>query len=96
MPTQGRRATAGDRAEDRSLLHTEPRMLRDEGVTLRVEDIGHLQHRPRHGTLGRNRFSRDRGTARGVGTASRSRGFGAAWRWRGDRWRSTVVWVRSA
>ena len=36
------RATAHDRPEDRALLHAQPRMLLDEGVTLRVEDIGHL------------------------------------------------------
>ena len=41
--------TARDRAQHRSLLHAEPRMLVDEGVTLRVEDIGHLHGRPAHG-----------------------------------------------
>lgn len=87
VPTQGGRATAGDRPQDGSLLHTEPRMLRDEGVTLRVEDIGHLHGRPAHGSLGRYRRSRERGTTRGVGMASRSSGFGAAWRCRGDRCR---------
>jgi hypothetical protein len=55
VPTQGGGATARDRSEDRALLHTELRMLRDEGVTLRVEDIGHLHGRPAHGALGRNR-----------------------------------------
>jgi hypothetical protein len=80
VPTQGGRATARDRPEDGSLLHTEPRMLRDEGVTLRVEDIGHLHGRPAHGALGRYRRRRDRGMTVGVGTASRSNGLGAAWR----------------
>src|SRR5476649_654156 len=43
--------TARERAPDRSLLDTQPRMLLDEGVTLRVEDIGHLRRRPAHGVL---------------------------------------------
>ena len=70
---------ARDRAEHRSLLHAQPRMLLDEGVTLRVEDIGHLHRRPAHAGLGL-RFSRDRGTTSGVATCSCSSGFGAAWR----------------
>lgn len=77
MPTEGGRATARDRPEDGPLLHTQPRMLRDEGVPLRVEDIGHLQHRPGHDCGGfRNR--RDRGSTTGAGTCSCSRGLGAA------------------
>ena len=64
VPTQGGRTAARDRAEDGSLLRTEPRMLRDEGVTLRVEDIGHLHGRPAHGVLGGLRRSRDRGSTR--------------------------------
>ena len=48
MASEGRRATARDRAEDRSLLHAQPRMLLEEGVTLRVEDIGHLHGGPAH------------------------------------------------
>ena len=95
MATERGRATAGDRSEDRSLLHTEPRMLCDEGVTLRVEDIGHLHRRPAHGVLG-FRFSRDRARTTGAGTCSCSSGFGAACRCRCDRWRYTVVCVRSA
>lgn len=87
VPTQSGGATACDGTEDRPLLRTEPRMLRDEGVTLRVEDIGHLQRRPGHGSLGRNRFSRDRGTTLGVGTANRSNGLGAACKWCGERCR---------
>ena len=53
-------ATARDRAEHRALLHAQPRMLLEEGVTLRVEDIGHLHGRPAH-DCGGFRFSRDRG-----------------------------------
>ena len=41
-PERGR-TTTRDRTEDRSLLHAQPRMLLDEGITLRVEDIGHLE-----------------------------------------------------
>jgi hypothetical protein len=52
MAAEGGRATARDRAEYRSLLHAQPRMLRDEGVALRVEDIGHLHRRPAHAGLG--------------------------------------------
>jgi hypothetical protein len=48
MPTEGGSATAGDGPEDRSLLHAQPRMLLDKGVTLRVEDIGHLHGGPAH------------------------------------------------
>ena len=44
--------TARDRAQNRSLLHAQPRMLLDEGVTLRVEDIGHLHGGPAHGCGG--------------------------------------------
>ena len=78
--------TARDRAKDRSLLHAQPRMLLEEGVTLRVEDIGHLHRRPAHAGLG-FRFSRDRGRTTGVGTCSCSSGFGAACRCRCERWR---------
>ena len=59
MAAEGRRATARDRAEDRSLLRAQPRMLLEEGVTLRVEDIGHLHGRPAH-DAGGFRSSRDR------------------------------------
>ena len=82
-PERGR-ATARDRAKHRSLLHAQPRMLLDEGVSLRVEDIGHLHRRPAHAGLG-FRFSRDRGRTTGVETCSCSNGFGAACRWRRDR-----------
>ena len=77
VPAERRGATARDRAEDRSLLHAQPRMLLDEGVALRVEDIGHLHRRPAHAGLG-FRFSRDRGRTTGAGTCSCSSGFGAA------------------
>ena len=86
MAPEGGHATARDRAEDRSLLHAQPRMLLDEGVTLRVEDIGHLHRRPAHAGLG-FRFSRDRGRTTGTGTCSCSNGFGAACKCRRERWR---------
>ena len=77
VAAKGGGATARDRAEYRSLLHAQPRMLLDEGVALRVEDIGHLHRRPAHAGLG-FRFSRDRGRTTGAGTCSCSSGFGAA------------------
>ena len=77
MASEGGRTTARDRPEDRSLLHAQPRMLLDEGVALRVEDIGHLHRRPAHAGLG-FRFSRDRARTTGAGTCSCSSGFGAA------------------
>ena len=86
MASEGRRATACDRAEHRSLLHAEPRMLLDEVVTLRVEDIGHLHGGPAH-DCGGFRRRRDRRTIGGVATCSCSSGFGAAWRCRRERWR---------
>ena len=86
---------ARDRAEHGPLLHAEPRMLLEEGVTLRVEDIGHLHGRPAHDSVGL-RFNRDRGTTGGGVTWSCSRGLGAAWRWRRERWRYTVVCDKSA
>ena len=95
MPTEGGGATARDRAEDRSLLHAQPRMLLEEGVTLRVEDIGHLHGRPAHDGGG-FRISRDRGSTTGAVTCNCSSGLGAAWRWRRERWRYTVVCDRSA
>ena len=95
MPAERGGATARDRAEDRSLLHAQPRMLLEEGVTLRVEDIGHLHGRPAH-DCGGFRSSRDRGTTGGGVTCSCSSGLGAAWRCRRERWRYTVVCDRSA
>jgi len=77
-------ATARDRTKHRPLLDAQPRMLLDKGVSLRVEDIGHLHRRPAHAGLG-FRFSRDRGRTTGAGTCSCSNGFGAACRWRRDR-----------
>ncbi len=77
MASEGGRPAARDRAEHRSLLHAQPRMLLDEGVALRVEDIGHLHGRPAHG-CGGLRKSRDRWRTTGVGTCSWSNGFGAA------------------
>ena len=51
MATERGGATARDRAEHRALLHAQPRMLLDEGVTLRVEDIGHLHGGPAHDSV---------------------------------------------
>jgi hypothetical protein len=95
VPAERGRATPCDRPEDGPLLGTQPRMLRDEGITLRVEDIGHPHGGPAHDG-GRFRRRRDRGRTTGAGTWSCSRGFGAACRCRRDRWRYTVVWERSA
>jgi hypothetical protein len=95
LASEGGGATARDRAEHGSLLRTEPRMLLDKGVTMRVEEIGHLHGGPAHDSVGL-RFNRDRGTTGGGGTCSCSRGFGAAGRWRRERWRSTVVCDKSA
>ena len=95
MPTEGSGATATDRPEDGSLLHAQPRMLLDEGVTLRVEDIGHLHGRPTH-DCGGFRSSRERGTTGGGVTGNCSSGIGAACRCRRDRWRYTVVCDKSA
>jgi len=86
VAAESRRATAHDRAKDRSLLHTQPRMLLDKGVTLRVEDIGHLHGGPAHDCGGLRR-RRDRGRTTGAGTCSCSRGFGAACRCRRERCR---------
>lgn len=79
-------STARDRPKHRSLLHAQPRVLLDEGVTLRVEDVGHLQRRPAHDCVGFRR-SRDRCRTTGVGTCNCSSGFGAACKWRRDKCR---------
>jgi hypothetical protein len=86
MASEGGRATARDRAEYRALLRAQPRMLLDEGITLRVEDIGHLHGRPGHDCGGLRR-SRDRDRTTGGDTCSCSRGFGAACKCRRERWR---------
>ncbi len=86
MPAERGGATARNGSQHGSLLHAQPRMLLDEGVTLRVEEIGHLHRRPADAGLG-FRFRRDRGRTTGVGTLSCSRGFGAACKWRRERWR---------
>ena len=86
MPSEGRGPAARDRPEDGPLLDAEPRMLLEEGITLRVEDIGHLHRRPAHG-CGGFRSKRDRGSTTGVGTCKCSSGLGAACKWRGDGWR---------
>ena len=72
-------ATTRDRPEDGPLLHAQPRVLLEEGVTLRVEDIGHLHRRPSH-DCGGLRSKRDRGRTTGWITRSCSKGLGAAWR----------------
>ena len=95
MAAERGRATARDRTEHGSLLRTQPRMLLDEGVTLRVEDIGHLHGRPTH-DCGGFRSSRERGTTGGGVTCNCSSGIGAACRCRRDRCRYTVVCDRSA
>ena len=95
MPTERGGATARDRPEHGSLLHAKPRMLLDESVTLRMEDIGHLHGRPAHDCGGFLR-SRERGITAGEVTCNCSSGMGAACRCRRDRWRYTVVCDRSA
>ena len=95
MTTERGGPTARDRAQHGALLHAEPRMLVDEVITLRVEDIGHLHGGPGHDCAG-FRKSRDRWSTTGRETCSCSKGFGAACRWRRDRWRYTVVCERSA
>jgi hypothetical protein len=86
MAAQGGGPTARDRAQHGSLLHTEPRMLVNEGVTLRVEDIGHLHGGPAH-DCGGLRSSRDRDRTTGGDSCNCSRGLGAACKWRRERWR---------
>jgi hypothetical protein len=95
MASEGCRATARDRPKYRALLRAQPRMLLDKGITLRVEDIGHLHGGPAHDSVG-FRFRRDRGTTGGVVRCSCSSGLGAAWRCRRERWRYAVVCDKSA
>ena len=95
VPAERGGATARDRAEHGAPLRAQPRMLLDKGVTLRVEDIGHLHGGPAH-DCGGFRRRRDRGIMRGGITCSCSSGFGAACRCRRDRCRYTVVCDRSA
>jgi hypothetical protein len=78
MPAEAGGATARDRPEDWSLLRTQPRMLLEERVALRAEDIGHLHGRPAHDSVG-FRLRRDRGTTGGGVTCNCSSGLGAAW-----------------
>ena len=77
MSTECGGATTRDRPEDRSVLHAQPRMLLEEGVALRVKDIGHLHGRPRH-DCGGFRSRRDRGTSGDGVTRNCSSGMGAA------------------
>ena len=79
MPAERGSPTPPQRTEDAPLLHAEPRMLLDEVLTLRVEDIGHLHSGPRH-DCGGFRKRRDRGSTTGRETCSCSSGFGAACR----------------
>ena len=67
-------ATARDCPEDRSLLCAQPRMLLEESVALRVEDIGHLHGRPAHDGGG-FRKRRDRRTTGGGVTCNCSSGW---------------------
>ena len=76
MASERGRATARDGAEYGPLLDAQPRMLLEEGVTLRVEDIGHLHRRPAHDVDFRS--NRDRCNTTGVGSRNCSSGFGAA------------------
>lgn len=78
MPAECRRATAPQRAQHGSLLHAQPRVLLDEAIGLRAEDVSHLHGRPAHDCVGARR--RERGRMRGIATCSCSRGFGAACR----------------
>jgi len=59
VPAERAGATARDRAEHGALLRAQPRMLLEKGVTLRVEDIGHLHGGPAHDAGGFRR-SRER------------------------------------
>jgi hypothetical protein len=86
MTTERGGPTARDRAPHGALLHAEPRMLLDEVITLRVEDIGHLHGGPGHDCAGFRR-SRDRWSTTGGTTCRGSSGFGAASKWRRDRCR---------
>ena len=95
MPAKCGGATARNRSQHGSLLRAQPRMLLEKGVTLRVEDIGHLHGRPAHG-CGGLRSRRDRGTTGAGVTCNCSSGMGAAWRCRRERWRYTVVCDKSA
>ena len=95
LPAERGGPTPAQRAENGPLLHAEPRMLVEEVLTLRVEDIGHLHGGPAH-DCGGFRFRRDRGITGGDVTCSCSSGLGAACRCRRERWRYTVVCDRSA
>ena len=95
MPAERGGPTSRQGAQHGALLHAEPRMSCEESITLRVEDIGHLHGGPAHDSVG-FRLRWDRGTTGGGVTCSCSSGLGAAWRWRRDRWRYTVVCDRSA
>jgi hypothetical protein len=95
LPAERGGPTPHQRTENGPLLRAQPRMLLEEGVTLRVEDVGHLHGRPAH-DCGGFRSRRDRGTTGGGVTCNCSSGMGAAWRCRRDRWRYTVVCERSA
>ena len=79
MPAERGGSTPRQRAEDGPLLHAEPRMLVEEVLTLRVEDIGHLHGGPAHGAVGLYK-SRERRIPGDRGTCICSNGFGAAWR----------------
>jgi hypothetical protein len=67
MPAEGGRPTSNKCTKHGPLLNTQPGMLLDESITLRVEDIGHLHGGPAH-DCGDFRRRRDRGTTGGAGT----------------------------
>ena len=69
--------TPSERAQHGALLHAQPRMLLDEVLTLRVEDIGHLHGGPAQGGVGLCK-SRERRIPGDRGTCICSNGFGAA------------------
>jgi hypothetical protein len=52
MPAERGGPTPAERAQDGALLDAQPRMLLDEVITVRVEDIGHLHGGPAHGCGG--------------------------------------------
>ena len=79
MPTERGGPTPCERAQYGALLHAQPRMLLEEWVTLRMEEIGHLHGGPAHDPVGFCR-RRERASTRGCDTCSCSRGFGAACR----------------
>ena len=73
VPTQLRRAAAGDGTQHRQLLNGQPRTLFQEVIALRAEYIGHLHGRPAHAGF---RFFRKRVSGVGSGRLICSSGLG--------------------